>query len=129
VIKEFLVLLLAFGAISLLSIVNEPYYGAELRGVIISPEVAYVILETRAGNLSMVLSPLQGIAVRDAVNGTEHYRPTTHDLAAELAGIAGARKLHLRVGVVEVRPSDGVVVCMETGCPIYIARHLVGKNT
>lgn len=142
-IKEFLLLFLLFGIMATVGIVSETDYNAELRGVIISPEVAYVVLETEAGNLTMVLSPIQGIAIRDALNYTSHFRPTTHDLAAELAGIAGVKKLvvydlvngtylarlHLRSRIVEVRPSDGLVVCVSENCSIYVARHLVGKTT
>ncbi|TRO61977.1 bifunctional nuclease family protein [Candidatus Bathyarchaeota archaeon] len=136
-------MVLAFSIIAVVGTVSGPDYRAELRGVVISPDVALVILETHAGNLSMVLSPEQGVAIRDALNYTEHYRPTTHDLATELAGKAGVRKLvvydlvngtymaelHLRTGTVDTRPSDGMVVCAIQDCPIYVARHLVGKTT
>jgi len=140
-LKEAAVLLTLFGLLAIwgsLGVAGE--LRAELRRVILTPEASYVVLETAHGNLSMILSVNQGIAIRDAVNGTEHYRPTTHDLAVELAGKAGVRKLViyglengtylgrlvLRDGEVEVRPSDGLAVCMRAGCPVYVARELVG---
>lgn len=133
-------LLALFGLLAMWGLVGETgELRAELRRVILTPEASYVVLETARGNLSMVLSVEQGIAIRDAVNDTQHYRPTTHDLAAALAGKAGVRrlvvyglqnntylgKLELRDGEVEVRPSDGLAVCMRTGCPVYVAPELV----
>jgi len=143
VLKEFLTLVLLLVVVAFVGGGEGQYYKAELRKVTIYPQVAYLTLETKAGNLSMTVSPSQGGAIRDALNGTSHPRPTTHDLAAKLAKLLGVKKLVIHnlvngtylaelytgTGVVDIRPSDGIVICMEDGCPVYIARKLVGKNT
>ncbi len=138
-LKEFLTLVLLLAVVVFVGSGEEQYYKAELRKVTIYPQVAYLTLETRDGNLSMTVSPSQGVAIRDALNEASHPRPTTHDLAAELARLSGVKKLvvhdlvngtyiaslHLGAGVVDIRPSDGIVVCIRDGCPIYVSRELI----
>ena len=142
-LRLFLVLALLVTGIAIWGVLESPYEKAEFRGLVVVPGGAYVILETARGNLTMVVSETQGVAIRSILDGVEYYRPPTHYAMADIASAGGARELviyelangtylgRLSVGGkdVDIRPSDGLVVCLKAGCPVYVAPHLLEKTT
>jgi len=126
------IFLLAFAA--MLKTVEKPYLPASVGNVTITPEYGVVRLRTGLGELPIYVSRSQAAAIADALNGTKHFRPTTHDIAAKLAMASGARALYIeklekgtyyatletREGKIDIRPSDGIVICIKIKCPIYV---------
>ena len=142
-IREFVLLALLLTGITVWNLVESPYEEAEFRGMVIVPGGAYVVLEARSGNLTMVISEIQGAAIRSILDGVEYYRPPTHYAMADIASAAGASglfieeivndtyiaKIKIKGGDVDIRPSDGLVVCLKSGCPIYVSPLLLEKTT
>lgn len=142
-LREFFLLAVLLTGITIWSLVESPYEEAEFKGLVLIPGGAYVILETRSGNLTMVVSEIQGVAIRSILDGVEYYRPPTHYAMADIASTAGVSglfiqdlvnntyfaKIKIRGGDVDIRPSDGLVVCLKNECPVYISSHLFEKTT
>jgi len=128
--------LLVFLILAFTSFIEAPpsYLPAQIENLSISPQGGVVTLKTQKGHLPIYISYTQAIGLRDALNRTRHFRPTTHDIAAELAKYAKAKALYITklvngtyyaeletsYGKIDIRPSDGLIICTKVKCPIYV---------
>jgi bifunctional DNase/RNase len=108
-----------------------------------------LVLAERAGArlLPLAVGPFEGQALRRALAREQAPRPLVHDLLTSVVARLGGR-LHRVVihdlrqdtyfavvevdtpgGVVELdaRPSDGVVLALKTGCPIWVDESVLAR--
>ncbi len=98
-----------------------------------------LVLETGSGYLPMCISTEQAFEINRALIGARGFRPTTHDLAAELAKMLGISAVSIDKLVnstyyasiwlgfrrLDSRPSDAVSICLRNKCNIFVKRDLL----
>ncbi len=129
-------LLLAF--VGSFRIEKVGYERVELRNISIG-RCGILRLVGKSGEIEMVVSRSQAYALKDVIEGVKHQRPSTHDIAVVLAKMVGARglkieklingtyyaKLETEKGSIDIRPSDGLIICYALKCPVYAKRDLL----
>jgi bifunctional DNase/RNase len=131
---------------------DDSFVQVEIKGLLPTPNGAGVFLEAEGKVIAVFIDAMVAQALRMAVEGTRAPRPLTHDLLRTVleglgvsvskvvihdlqgevyfARIALQQENELGLSFLEVdaRPSDSLVLALQAGAPVWIARKVLEES-
>jgi bifunctional DNase/RNase len=124
---------------------------AVVEDIAVSGEGSHFVVLLRTGDsdiLPIVIDALQAMSIAAARSGQQVERPMTHDLMLSALELLGAKVSRIEItdlvegtyyGMVvlerqgmnydiDARPSDALALAVRTGCPIFVARHVLADH-